>query len=387
MNTTPRGFLFENKDFWVLFVLNFFSFASHAALNNLPEYFFYRGMSRSFTGFFMNIHVFGLVIFVIFLLPVVEKVGKKNMMIFSYGLACIGYVGMFFSGWDVSLLILWRIMTSLSYAVGFTANAALAFDVLPQEKRTGGIALFGISGILSNPFCAWLGSHVMKAAPQGLFLLGAGFTLLALLLVGMIKEKPWKKESHHAHHLGDVLRRRQVISELIMGMVLGGAFATLGTFIPQQTLERFGSSSLTMYFTVYSIVAIGCRFLFASWLDGISSFWLLLGGFAVASLSLWNMALVFWPLQVALTGMMYGVAHTVLYPTLSALVVKKGREEEKYITNSVFIGFYTLGGLFFSTALGFLGDSVSTASIFVGMGALCLGIIGWMIVKKIVKNK
>ncbi len=77
LNTFSRWWAFS-----LLFVLNFLSFASHAAFNTLPVYFSRLGMSHTFVGFFMNIHVAGLVFFVMFLLPFTERMGKKRMMFF-----------------------------------------------------------------------------------------------------------------------------------------------------------------------------------------------------------------------------------------------------------------------------------------------------------------
>ncbi|QJR21877.1 hypothetical protein BREVNS_1127 [Brevinematales bacterium NS] len=367
-NESQREKIFwENKAFWLLFLLNFLSFSSHAALNTLPVYLAKKGFSRSFTGLFMNIHVFGLVLFVVFLLPLVERVGKKRMMVFSYGLELFAYFGMFVGAWDMRLLVGFRVLSALSYAVGFTVNAALAFDVLPPEKRTGGIALFGISGILSNPFCAWMGQFFVTGFPRGLFLLGALLTLFALSLVFFVEEKSHTKDEYQAKHLFDVLKRKDLWEEFLLAMVLGGAFGTLATFVPLQTMERLGASFLTVYFVAYSLTAIGCRFFFSPEMDRFSSEKLLLMGFALVFFAMGNMAILLTKIQVVFTGILYGVGHTILYPVLSALVVKQSQEGEKYITNSVFIGFYTLGGFVFPSGLGVVGDWLSTKSIFWGM--------------------
>lgn len=363
----------QKKEFWILFVENFFFFSSHAALNSLPVYFSQLGLSHAFTGFFMNIHVFGLVVFVVFFSQFTERIGKKRMILFSYTLAFFAFVFMFFFSTDLVGLVVFRLVSSLSYAVGFTVNAALAFDILPPEKRSGGIALFGVSGILSNPFCSFLGGYVFHFSPAFLFLLAALFTLLAIGVSFFLPEKTYLFQDTRVKHFFHVLKRRHLWLYFFLAVVLGGAFSSLATFIPQQTLERFGVSLLTEYFGAYSFMAIVCRFLFAPWLDRISGEKLLFAGFFLAGLAMLNTAFVYLPWQVLVTGMLYGLAHTILYPVLSAFVVKKSQEVEKYTTNSAFIGFYTLGGLVISSVLGVIGDIFRTRDIFLGMGFLSLG--------------
>ncbi|URA10939.1 MFS transporter [Thermospira aquatica] len=357
--------------FWFLFILNFLSFSSHAALNTLPVYFSSLGISHAFVGFFMNIHGAVVVFFVMFFLGFTEGMGKKRMMFLSYGIQLVSYVLMFLFAWNIPLLVILRIFSSFSYAVGFTVNAAFAFDTLPVEKRVGGIALFGISGILSHPFAAFVGKHILEVSPKGIFLFGAALVVLALGILFFVEEKPWKKEEFHAQDVGDVLQKRNLWLYLLLAGVLGGAFGTLSTFVPQQTLQRLGTSFLATYFTSYAVVAILIRVLFSSFLDRVEKNWLLLGGFFLAAMAMIEMAMVRNKWEVFFVGFLYGIAHTILYPVLSAQVVKESAEEEKFVTNSVLIGSYTLGGFVISSVLGMFGDRLRTSAIFWGMGMLC----------------
>ncbi|MFN4215958.1 MAG: hypothetical protein ACK4HQ_00945 [Brevinematales bacterium] len=74
------------------------------------------------------------------------------MIIFSYGLELLAYIGMFLGAWDMNLLVGFRIFLALSYAVGFTVNASMAFYVLPPEKRTGSIAFLVFLVFFPIPF-------------------------------------------------------------------------------------------------------------------------------------------------------------------------------------------------------------------------------------------
>jgi hypothetical protein len=111
----------------------------------------------------------------------------------------MGYVGMFFFARHVGMLVVFRLVNSLSFAVGFTVNAALAFEFLPREKHTSGIALFGISGILSNPIAVFVADRVVALASERMvFVVAALFALMAL--VTMIPMREGRQEIREDGH-------------------------------------------------------------------------------------------------------------------------------------------------------------------------------------------
>ncbi|MFN4215959.1 MAG: MFS transporter [Brevinematales bacterium] len=113
-------------------------------------------------------------------------------------------------------------------------------------------------------------------------------TIFPIIIASQVKENSLQKENHEVRHLLDVLKRKNLWKEFFLAMVLGGAFGTLATFIPLQTMECLGTSFLPVYFGVYSFVAIVFRFFFSFAIDRYSPEKFLLFGFA----------LVFWKQEI-----------------------------------------------------------------------------------------
>ncbi len=364
---------YNNIKFWLLFIQNFLFFSSHAALNNFSPYLLSLGLTKTFTGFFMNLNAIGLIIFVILLGHYVENINKKILIITTYSIELISYIFMFFNSNNILLLVLFKILASLSFAVGFTVNASLAFNLLPIEKRTSGIAFFGISGIIANPISAFLGEQIIKKfSYSSLFLLGGIFSSFAIITTFFIQNDVKSNEKSNNHFL-KVLKRKDLQLYFFYGFILGGVFSILVTFIPPLTVEKFQFSKLSIYFASYSITAILFRTISSKKIDFIGKKTLFFIAFLFLTISMLNTAFLFFVSQLVLTGIFYGIAHSILYPTLSAIVVKLSDKNEKYLVNSTFITCYIIGSITISTLIGRIGDIFnSISSIFITMSLISL---------------
>jgi len=379
-----RFSLSERASFWMLFVSNFFIFASHNILGNLPVYLQRLGMNHTFIGFFMNMNALGLILFVVVFGHKAERWGKKTLLLFAYMLEIMGYVGMFFFARHVGMLVVFRLVNSLSFAVGFTVNAALAFEFLPREKHTSGIALFGISGILSNPIAVFVADRVVALASERMvFVVAALFALMAL--VTMIPMREGRQEIREDGHFFAVLFRRELVPFFLLGMMLGGAFSVFVTFLPTATERIFGVSRLSLYLTAYAVTAILFRIFVSERIAKVNGKRLLAVGFALIGLAMVNACFLRVLPQVAMVGVLYGVAHSIVYPLLSSTVVRKSLPRDTYLVNSVYIVSYIFGSIVISTIVGRIGDIWGEGWIFFWMAVVvfcCAGVIEAALVRE-----
>lgn len=361
------------SSFIILFIQNFLFFSSHGSLKNLSPYLLQLGLTKSFIGFFMNLNAIGLILFVLFLGHYVEYFKKKNIILITYILQLISYIIMFFNSTNVPLLIFLRIIGSFSFAAGFTINASIAFNFIPVEKRTGGIALFGISGIISNPISAYLGEKVILTfSYKHLFLLGSIFSFLAIIFTLLLNEDTKEKNDSNINFL-KVLKRKELSRYFIYGFILGGAFSCFDTFIPPLTYEKFQITKLSLYFVPYAIITIFLRIITSKEIDRVNHNILLLISFLSLIFASINMGFLVNTYQIILSGFLYGITHTILYPLLSSTVVKLSLEKDKYLVNSSFISCYIIGSILISTILGKIADIFNkTEAVFFTMSIIGL---------------
>ncbi len=359
--------------FLLLFIENYLFFCSHTSLNLLPPYLTSLGASKAFVGFFMNVNPLELVLFVVFFGRFMNNLPKKQALFTGFLLHFLSMILMFVFSQNLTVLLILRFIAAVSFVFGFTMHANLAFEIIPRAKRAGGIAIFGISGVLSNPTGSILGETILRLAhPQYLFLLGALFSLFVMTAVLFLKDP------HHAHRKKekktflDMLTRKNLYSWMFIAVIFGGIFSVFSTFIPNFSLERLGFANLSIYFTSLTIVAILSRTLFSNLLDSVPKRKLIAAALLFMLTSIGIILFLHWPIQLAIVGLIYGMGHSVMYPTLSTTFLGSGNEDEQAVLNNTFTAFYTFGNVSLTTFLGFVGDFFGMTSIFLVTGFLVL---------------
>lgn len=363
--------------FIILFIENFLFFASHGSLNTFPAHLSDIGASRAYIGFFMNVNPLMLVLSVLFFSSLIRKIPWKSQLFIGFFLQIVSFSLSFFISDNVIILMILRFLSAFSYYAGFTVNVLMAFSIIPPKQRAGGIALFGISGVLSNPATSFLGEKIIQYNnPKYLFLLGIGFTVLAIIMTSQIRIK---QEKTHSCPLcfWDILQRKRLWGLMFIMFAVGGSWSTLTTFIPNLSQERFGVVYLSYYFFAFSIIAILSRFFFMGFIDLIPLKKILLFALFIAFSSMIMTRFVYHPWQFYLVGLLYGTAHSILYPVVNAAFVSSGSRSEQTILSNTCIVFYTAGNILNTTLFGWAGDLFGTGTIFICMAgfiAICIAV-------------
>lgn len=369
---------FITPAFLLLFIENLLFFTSQTSLNTLPAYLTSVGASKSFIGFFMNINPLMLVVSVVFFSRWMNKIPQKKQLLTGFVLQFIAMLLMFFFYQNLNLLLACRFIASIAFVAGFTVHTAVALALIPPDKRTGGLAVFGISGILANPIGSFIGELILKTGhPQYMFLVSAGIILLAAFCLFKLQTDSEEK-SESATTFWDILRRKEMSVLMITAFSFGGAWSVLNTFIPGLSLDRFHGVYLSTFLFAFSLIAIVSRAFYSGFVDKMPEKRLLLFSLTCIFISLIGTMLINRPWQFLIVGVIYGAAHAIIYPVLSAVFVNSGRKSDKIILSNTFIACYTFGNVGITTILGFIGDSFGTLSIFICMAAiiaLCIPLV------------
>ncbi|MGA2141638.1 MAG: MFS transporter [Brevinematales bacterium] len=380
--------------FILIFLENFFFFSSRNSLNMLPPYLASLGASKAYTGFFMNISSLLLVVFVLFFTGFASRLNKKYLLTAGFSLQLVSLILMFFCPRNLNILLIFQFLSSFSYAFGFTINSSIAFDIIPPGKRTSGIALFGLSGVLAAPTGSFFGEIMSNLfRPNSLFILSAFFCLLSLILVFFIHDEPGHG-SNSGVSFWKILKNRELSLLFFLGILLGGAWSVLTTFIPDFTSARLGFANLSFYFFANSVIAVLSRTVFAKTIDNISRKRLIITALTLIALAMLMTSLLFLPWQLYAIGVLYGLGHSILYPVLNAAFVDSGKGLDKFALSNAFIAMYTLGNVALCTILGvqgdfigsFLGNNGGLTSIFISMGLLAAACVP-MVISQIRENK
>lgn len=267
-----------------------------------------------------------------------------------------------------------RITHGFAEALLFTALFTYGADQVPASRRTEGIALFGISGMLPIALGGVLGDLVLARWDfDAFFTVVLGFGILSLLLSLPLPE------SHIPGGPGDRPKRffatvaqRNLLPLWWVTLVFSLALTAYFTFLKTFVIDT-GTGSVGLFFSVYAITAIGLR-LFGAWLPDR------IGLKRVLYPALGSMALGFVALAsatadgtIAVAGMLCGAGHGYAFPIVMGMVIGRAAEADRGSAMAIFTGLFDVGALLGGPAFGAMIRFGSYSSMF-------LAAAGWMLI-------
>ena len=247
-----------------------------------------------------------------------------------------------------------RALHGVGEATLFTALSTYAADVIPVARRTQGLALFGISGMLPLALASLVGDLLLSGGDYDLlFTVALVFATAAFVACLPLPEPPFEGEERVPRPMSVTLRRSSLLPlwwiTVVFAMALTGFFTFIKTFV-----EETGAGSVGAFFGAYAVIAIGLR-IAAGWLPDrygpnrvlYPSLALMASGFVVLAL---------FPSMtgVITAGLLCGAGHAYVFPILYSLVVTRARPAERGMAMAIFTGLFDVGTLVGSPALGFI---------------------------------
>ena len=253
------------------------------------------------------------------------------------------------------------VAATMWYAALFTHGA----DLVPAQRRTEGLAIFGASGLITIGLGAAFGDAILAYANYRALFFGAlGCSVLGLILCLRIRDVGLGAVDTGRPSRGIFAAAIQTnllpvwYAAFAFFVSLGALFFFLKTFIAAANIGSVGG-----FFGVYASIAIGLR-LFLGWLpDRLGTRRML--GIAMSSYALGFIVLAFaqTPMQILTAGLLCGIGHGYTYPVLFSLVVERAGLRERGAAMAFYTAVDWLGLLVAGPAVGyaieFLGYSVS----------------------------
>jgi MFS family permease len=269
-----------------------------------------------------------------------------------------------------------RILHGLAEALLFTSLFTYAADLVPESRRTEGLALFGVSGMLPVSLGGVLGDLVLARADYHvLFQVALGLSLVAALLSWPLRDRPPAGGS--ADDAGPRQGFRAVLSqaELIPLWWIAGIFTTALTSVfvfLKLFVELTGVGTVGGFFTAYAATAISIR-IFLGWLPDragpkrvlFPALLALAAGFLVLGLARSDGT-------VWLAGALCGFGHGYTFPILFSIVVTRARRADRGTAMAIYTGLFDLGVLIGGPSLGSAIERFGFTFMFHGAAGLVL---------------
>ena len=266
-----------------------------------------------------------------------------------------------------------RILHGLSEAMLFSGLFTDAADRIPVARRTEGIALFGISGLLPISVGAALGESIEQHLGYGaLFLAGAVLAAVSLLVslplrdVGRGEGEDAGVPRGFLDALGQADLRPLWGATGVFAVALAAPFTFMKPF-----LAEVGLGSMATFFNAYALSGVLLRMLFAGLPDRIGPKRALYPAMATLASGFVLLTFASRSAHVLAAGVLCGLGHGMTFPILMGLVVSRARDADRGAAMAIFTALFDLGMLIGGPAFGLLIDARGYPAAF-GLGGLLL---------------
>ncbi len=273
---------------------------------------------------------------------------------------------------NYAMLMISRIITSLSHGAFFGLGSVVAASLVAKEKQASAVATMFMGLTLANiggvPAATWLGSTIGWRMS---FLATAGLGAVAMAALWLSLPKGGAGQRPEVKRELTVLMRPQVVGALLTTVLSAGAMFTLYTYI-SPVLQRI--THATPSFVTLMLVLIGVGFSIGNYLGGRFADRSVNGtlkGFL--TLLIIVMAAMPWlastELGAAIGMVVWGTATFGVVPPLQMRVMRVAHEAPG-LSSSVNIGAFNLGNALGAAAGGIVISSGLGYSFVPAMGAL-----------------
>ena len=239
-----------------------------------------------------------------------------------------------------------RVAHGLAEALMFSALFTYAADHVPVSRRTEGLALFGVSGMLPISLGGLLGDALLvRFDYAAIFAAATGFAVVAIFLSLPLHDAPRSPAGREpARSFRVVAVQCDLLPMWLVGTAFSLALAAVFVFIKPFVLET-GLGTVGLFFTSYTGVALVLRLCFAWLPDRVGPKRLLFPALGTLVLGFLLLAWAQTPRDVLLAGACCGAGHGYTFPILFGMVVTRAREAERGAVLSIFTALFDAGVL------------------------------------------
>jgi MFS family permease len=369
-----------NRQFVLLFLGHFFQALGWTSMILFPLYLDHLEASRAEIGVVISSAAMGGLLF----RPVVgwslDVLGRKPTLIWGTLLLILSLLIVGFVKALGPLVYIHRVVYGIGTGALFTGYFTFAADIVPISRRTEGLALFGISGLLPlalTPFVIEMG--IRGEALRLFFPMVGGVILVSLGAVLLIREPVRQKEKVEKGF-------KEALAELVKPVtwsvwwatiVFAGMICGFMTFVTVSAANR-GVDQPAIMWGAYALAACSVRLFGGSLPDRIGTHNLIapaLGCYCIAMLVAAGAQDV---AGFLVAGAFGGVGHGYVFPVLASQVVSRTPLVVRGTSVALFTAipeFITLG---LAPLLGAFSDQFSDAAMFSLVASVALlGLVLW----------
>jgi MFS family permease len=307
----------------------------------------------------------------------IDRIGRKPMILLGCALSA-SYAGawLFVDGLGLFVDAL-QVLGGVAFMVAFNAAGTLVADQAPAARLGQAIGVFGAANMAMSAIAPAVAELLaVRAGWNAAFGLALLVAIASLLLASRIHEAP---RTRIASKLGSGLvatysLTRRLLPQTIAMTTCGAAYGAVFTYYQPFVLAQ-GATQVSAFFVGFTLAAVATRVFFGSLPDRIGRRRAALGSFVAYACTALAMTQLT-PARLLPLGFVFGCAHGIFYPALSALCVEQTSAAERGLVMTLVMGAFRLGNMTSSLLFGWIAERNGYPVVFVlASAAVWLGVI------------
>lgn len=253
----------------------------------------------------------------------------------------------------------------------FTAILTYAADAIPEERRTQGLAIYGLSGLFPLALAGVLGDLAISVGgfntlfvASSLMGLASWWVVRGLPQLQLMVRSP-RRGFFHAFLQKNLLPIWWITLSFTVGMET--VFTFTRTFVSDRNLGSTG-----LFFAIYGLTAASTRIVGGRSYDRMPVRPMVVAAIAAYGLALLILGQAQTILPFAIGAALAGSSHGAVFPVLSSSVVHRARLSERGSAMSIFTSIFDVALLLSAPLFGGLVESFSYTVAFSTIGAFLL---------------
>lgn len=316
--------------------LNAFSFYMVATI--LSKYLVNIGTTVTMAGFIVGLFSLTSLCCRPFSGIMADRLSNVTLLKWSNILMGVGLLG-FTMTTQIPLLIVFRIINGVGFALSGTCQISLASRYIPQNKMGEGIGYLGLGMVLGSAVAPGLGLAIAEGFGMKItFLISAAFTVIAYVILCFQKEeKKQVVEEKRVVNFSDIIAVKALPFTLV-----AGAYSFVNGIIASYLVlyaEEIGVKGISIYFTVCAIVLFIVRPFSGKLMDKKGIRATVLPGLLFTACAMFMLGSSRTLLLVLITGAIRSLGQGAAQPSLQAgCISAAGKNKSGVATSTYYLG-------------------------------------------------
>jgi MFS family permease len=283
-----------------------------------------------------------------------------------------------------------RVVYGAGVGALFTGYFTFAADIVPESRRTEGIALFGISGLTPLAVGPIAESVGVSGAHLQWFLPAMGFVILLSLVPLFFVSEPRRaatKERLQFKAVLTALRKPELLPTWMATLVFAGMVELFFVFA-SVTAESRNIPNPARFWLTYAIGAVFVRLVGARIPDKLGPANFIAPAMAIEVAAALVLAGAESEQGLLWSGLLAGFGHGYCFPVLTSQVISRSPEHLRGSAMSMFTSLWEVTVLFLPPIFGIIADATNHAMLFSSGALACVaGLVIWAVMEHLLAPK